>query len=130
MSYGKVWESKNAEYLAEATERLHELFPAGSEVTTVVTHVTRSGMGRTIKVLGNRRGPDGHMRITNVSGDVARVLGWQIDRQTGDVYVQGCGMDMCFHLVYSLARTLYGDWAMDLLPGTRDAGYSLTSRTI
>jgi hypothetical protein len=113
MSYRKVWESTNREYLAESTERLRVLFPVGSTVHTVIANVTSSGMGRTIKVLAI--GPDG---ISNVSHDVARVLGWRVDTDRAGVYVQGCGMDMAFHLVYTLARVLYDD------------GYALTQRHV
>lgn len=79
-------------------------------------------MGRSIAVLAYD-----HDRIKNVSHDVARVMGWRYDSDRGAVYVQGCGMDMAFHLVYSLARTLYSELEND---DTRDSGYWLSSRVI
>lgn len=112
MGYRKVYEPKNDEYNAEARERLTEMFPKGSKVHTVVKHVTSSGMGRTIAVLAINGD-----EIYDVSYSVARVLGWKIDDR-GGVYVQGCGTDMCFHLVYTLAQKLYND------------GYALTARGI
>lgn len=118
MAIRKVWEADNADYRAEAIERLRALFPQGSEVNTVVTHVARSGMSRSIEVLGIRNG-----RVVSASPDVARVLGWRLD-DSGRVHVGGCGMDMCFHLTYTLARTLYQS------DNSTDAGYLLTSRTL
>lgn len=123
MSYRKVWQSNNADYRAEATQRLRELFPPGSTVTTTVKHVTRSGMGRTIAVLAID--PDDKGTIRNVSRDVARVLDWREDSDRQGVYVEGCGMDMCFHLTYTLARVLHAtdeNW--------RNAGYSLESKMV
>jgi hypothetical protein len=38
---------------------------------------------------------------------VARATGEKIDQTNGGVKVGGCGMDMGFHLVYNLSRTLY-----------------------
>ena len=113
MPYRKVYESGNREHLAEATDRLRRLFPSGATVTVSVVNVTRSGMGRTIKVLAV-----GRYGITNVSADVARVVGWRIDTDRVGVYVEGCGMDMCFYLVYTLSRTLYDD------------GYALSHRSV
>lgn len=122
MTYRKVWEHKNDEYRQEALDRLRELFPVKSDVTTTIKNVTRSGMGRTIAVFAYDRK---RKLITNVSHDVARVLNWQYDNDRGGVYVTGCGMDMAFHLTYTLARVLYRDdenW--------RDAGYLLNQHTI
>lgn len=87
---------------AETIERLRKIFPKGSTVHTVVRHVSRSGMQRSITVLAQ----DGR-ELWNVSGQVARALGWRYDNHDG-VTVKGCGMDMTFHLVYSLSQTLYG----------------------
>jgi hypothetical protein len=121
MSYAKVWESKNAEYRAESLEYLRTWFPVGSTVTTTVKHVTDSGMGRTIAVLAS----DPTNGISNVSHHVARVLDWKYDNDRRGVYVQGCGMDMAFHLTYTLARVLYADQDSD-----GRAGYLLNNRNV
>lgn len=91
-----------------AFRRLRETFPRGAEVHTILTHVSTSGMSRHIAVLApDERGGI----IRNVSPDAARVLGWKFDRDayTAAVTVSGAGMDMGFHLVYSLSRALHGD---------------------
>ena len=134
MSRRKVWEHDNEEYRNESLARLRAYFPPGSEVTTVVRHVTQSGMSRVISVLAIRtHNPqsDGDVanwrdRIINVSRDVARVVGWAYDNDHGGVYVTGCGMDMAFHTVYTLASILYRDTADE----PARAGYLLDNRTI
>lgn len=134
MSRSKVYESRNAEYRAESADRLRELFPAGTEVRTMVKHVSRSGMARVIAVLAIQPGKGSDpARIVNVSHDVARVLDWSYDNDHGGVYVTGCGMDMCFHTVYTLARKLFS--ADDMTDDQRrrygtDTGYLLDSRPL
>lgn len=120
----KVYDADNAELREEAMARLRSLFPRPAiatdvtEVPTMVTHVSRSGMSRVIAVFAVREG-----KVSNVSYDVARVMGWQHDSEHRGVYIGGCGMDMAFHVVYSLSRMLYGD---DPTIGGPDAGYILT----
>ena len=98
--------SKTAEKQAQqdrALDILRETFPNGSVVCTALGHVSRSGMQRQFKVLhGNADGT-----VEDLSWAVARALGWSL----GDrgVKVNGAGMDMGFHLVYTLAHALYGD---------------------
>lgn len=122
MSRQKVWESAHAEYRQESAAHLRQLFPVGSVVTTTVKHVTRSGMGRVIAVLAYR---DSDQGIVNVSHHVARVLDWRYDNDWQGVYVQGCGMDMAFHLTYTLSRALYPD-----SDGGERSGYLLSNRNI
>lgn len=119
MSTHKVYEPNNVDYKNEAIDRLRELFPMHSEVRTIVKHVARSGMVRSIVVLAVDDG-----KIVDVTYNVARVVGWSI-HDTGGVWVNGCGMDMQFHVVYTLSRILY----QDAVP-TGDAGYMLTSRPL
>ena len=44
---------------------------------------------------------------SDMSWAVARLLGWSFDRRNDGVKVNGCGMDMGFHLVYSLSYVLF-----------------------
>lgn len=122
MSIHKVRESDNADYRQESADYLRRLFPVGSEVTTMIKHVTASGMGRVIAVLAYNaeRGA-----ILNVSRDVARVLGWRFDNIRMGVYVQGAGMDMAFHLTYTLSRALYAE-----ADGGERSGYLLHQHMI
>lgn len=75
---------------------------AGSTVYTTVKHVSRSGMTRTIAAyVVKGRG------VFDVSHLVAAATGMRFDRDRGGVIVGGAGMDMTFHLVYSLSRAMF-----------------------
>jgi hypothetical protein len=99
----------------QAIEELRAALPKGSTVYLVLRHVSASGMTRWID-------PIVFVGEPNVPGPrwygwrVAEALGWKYDREHNGVKVGGAGMDMGFHLVYELARVLYGD------------GYELTHR--
>jgi len=82
---------------------LKEWFPNGSVAHTTVVHVARSNLSRHIKVFAI----DGK-RILNVSGYVAEYLDYRFTKKDA-VFVSGCGMDMGFHLIYTLSQKLYGD---------------------
>lgn len=104
-----------------AITRLKKLFPIGTTVTTVLTSVSRSGMTRTIKVLAYDKECQ---EIRDVSYAVARVLDYKISDNHGGVIVKGIGMDMGFHLTYSLGHALYkGSRSKKLHNG--DPGYAL-----
>lgn len=93
--------TKNSDRI-EAQEILRKLCPPGTKLYTTVRHVARSGMSRTLDVYAI---VDGAPR--RLSGYVCTATGL---RRKGDhVYVGGCGMDMGFHVVYELSRTLYPD---------------------
>lgn len=90
---------------AEAINQLREILNPGDTVHTVLRHVSSSGMTRHISVVIVRDGEP-----VDISWSVARAMGWTLaeTRSTNrGVKVGGCGMDMGFHLVYSLSRTLY-----------------------
>lgn len=95
-----------------AVARLREIFPRGATVSTLVRHVSQSGMTRVISVLANgEQGPE------DVSFLVARAVGRRLDKR-GGVVCRGVGMDMGFDLAYSLAGVLYGE------------GYALSHRWV
>lgn len=99
MSEQKV---SRADEQEKAREQLRQMFPPGTTVSTVLRHVTSSGMSRSISVIhADTAGPD------DVSWLVARAMGEKIDPKHGGIKRGGCGMDMGFDLVYSLSRTLY-----------------------
>lgn len=91
----------------EAVEHLRELFDGLPKKTayTVTRKVSASGMTRRISVFVVDS--DGDLR--DISYYVGAVLGWSITDVMGHrtVRVDGCGMDMGFHLVYSLSYALY-----------------------
>jgi len=84
-------------------KHLRKMLKPGATVYTILKHRSRSGMMRVIDVVVQRRGgPE------SISGYAAEALDWRLDKR-GEVRVEGCGMDMGWHLVYVLASTLYPD---------------------
>lgn len=74
-------------------------------VYTVLRHTASSGMFRVIDVLqvGKKE------LIYNLGWSIAVILELPYDRNKNGVKVEGCGMDMGFHLIYSLSSVLFGD---------------------
>ena len=95
---------------AEAIERMRRWLQPGATLYCVMRHVSRSGMTRIIDLLTIQDGD-----IVRIGYDAALVLGWPYDYRRGGVRVSGCGMDMGFHLVHSLAYALFGAGAGDVL---------------
>lgn len=93
---------KQADEKRRAMEYLHEHLLPGDTVYTILRHVSRSGMSRSISVL-----MIDHGRIVDISPDIALVCGFRLDNCHGGAKVGGCGMDMGFHLVYSLSHALF-----------------------
>lgn len=94
---------------------LHDLLPPGTTVYTILRHVSKSSMSRDISLVILT--PDGPRDITALA---AEAMGAWLSKNCPDaaIRVGGCGMDMGYHLVYSLARTLYPDGHM--CTGDRD----------
>lgn len=88
----------------EARLKLLEIIHPGDKIYTVLRHVSRSGMSRDISVVVF----DGERKMT-LDWDISRLLDYPLAKGSG-VKVSGCGMDMGFHLVYSLGRVLFKDW--------------------
>ena len=71
---------------------------------TNLKHVSSSGMSRDMKVLTVSNG-----RIVDVTFYVGKLVGTLKERNGQRVIrVGGCGMDMGFHVVYSVSAVLYG----------------------
>lgn len=85
-------------------EDLQEYLKPGTEVYTILRHVSRSGMLRVIDLVTFASG-----RPSHCGWNAAKALGWAYHRGHNGVKMEGCGMDMGFHLVYSLARVLFPD---------------------
>ena len=89
---------------------LLELFNAQEipTVSTIIRYVSASGMSRDISLVSvNERG-----QIVNLAWHIDKVctVGALKERNGSRVIrVSGAGMDMGFHLVYSLSSVLYGD---------------------
>jgi len=96
----------------EARERLLEWLKPGDTVYTILRHVSASGMTRHISVVKPYvREGDGEIDFLHLDYNVARALGEREARNRlggrDGIKVGGCGMDMGFHLVYSLSRALW-----------------------
>ena len=88
--------------LQEIIEHLRKEIPEGTTVYTAVSSVARSGMSRRIKAYTVQDGA-----IVNHNWHIAKALDEPLN--SDGIKVNGCGMDMCFDLVYRLSRVLYGD---------------------
>ena len=94
-----------ADAIAELKKTVHE----GDTLYTVLRHVSRSGMMRHIDVFQVVNDPQYGITFYWLSRLTAKALTWGMDSREEYVRVDGCGMDMGFHLVYSLGYALFGD---------------------
>lgn len=88
--------------VAEARESILRFLKPGSNVYTIVRHVSRSGMQREISLYAISK--DG--RPQWLDGWASKLLDYRLGKNEGLV-VGGCGMDMAFHLVYNLGSVLW-----------------------
>ena len=92
-------------YEAQTLESLRNILKKGDTVYSVLRSVSRSGMSRKIDfyAIGDDKRPiwlTGYMAALRGRDSGGGGL-------NGGMRVDGCGMDMGFHEVYSLARTLW-----------------------
>jgi hypothetical protein len=87
----------------EARVALRALLRPGDTISTILRHCSRSGMYRSISLVVVSKGEQ-----LPIDRYASTLLGEKIDRH-GGIGVGGCGMDMGFHLVYSLSRALFPD---------------------
>ncbi len=98
----KTSKIEKAENRKNAIEYLRTILTPGTTVYTLCLSVSSSGMSRKISCYVVNNG-----RIQNISGYVGNAIDYNRDYKTGALKVSGCGMDMGFHVVYSLGRALY-----------------------
>ena len=91
------------EEIAEAIESVKKWAPPGTVVYTRLNHVSRSGMSRSITPLIIRDNEPFYLAWTTA------VLFGQVRDKYDGLKIGGCGMDMGFHLVYTLSRIVYDD---------------------
>ena len=91
-----------------AIEELRTMLPPGSTVTTVLRHVSKSGMSRDIDCfkLGHF-GEDHHAWLSRLIGKATG--GHMLRNKQNALRISGCGMDMGFAIVYELSYALYRD---------------------
>jgi hypothetical protein len=117
----------------EAIETLRGMLKPGDTVYTILRHVSRSGMSRSISLVIVS---DDDPRPFEISYLAARAMGDKIDQERGGIKISGAGMDMGFALVYNLGRTLWpegfdteeGYWRNEPLDHDPDGGYALKQR--
>lgn len=90
----------------EAIAELRKMLKPGDTVHCVLRHVSRSGMTRGIDFYIVRKGELVWItsRVGHAIGTPQSLKDWQGSR---GLRVSGCGMDMGFHVVYSLGCALF-----------------------
>jgi hypothetical protein len=91
----------------EAIERLRQWIKPGDTLYTILRHVSRTGMFRRVSVK-KIECIDGRTSVLHLDYNVARAIGASTSKIDDGVPVGGCGMDMGFHIVYSLGWALFG----------------------
>lgn len=94
----KMQQSERDDAIAE----LRATLKPGTTVYTLLRNVSRSGMSRDIDVYVME---DNQPR--RITWTVAKAADMTYNRKAEAIRVGGCGMDMGFHVVYNLSRSLY-----------------------
>jgi hypothetical protein len=92
---------------AEAVKRLREEIKPGETLHTILRHVSKSGMSRSISIV-QLKCKRGKPQNYDWSYLVAKAIGENIDQTYDGIKIGGAGMDMGFELVYRLSMALYG----------------------
>jgi len=87
----------------EAIEYIKKHINKGDTLYTKIVKVSPSGMSRQITVLDIKDNTPSYW-----SYYVSKILGYTL-KDNGAIFVKGCGMDMGFHVIYSLSQTLFND---------------------
>jgi len=103
-----------------AIKHLKTMIKAGATVYTVCHHVSSSGMMRHISCYIAYKGA-----VVNISYYVAKAIDYKQNKDNGALVVGGCGMDMGFHVVYALSRTLFKRGFTSKGVKHKDGGYAL-----
>ena len=115
--------------LSKSTERelskerlLEEYLTDTRTVYTVLRSVSASGMTRHISLVVAGLNHEGKPALFDITYHAAKVLGDKLSERNGyrAIKVNGCGMDMGYHLVHNLSSVLFA--------GQDRAGYELSHR--
>ena len=98
MGSGAKGKAARAEY---CKAELRALLTPGDKVYCILRSVSSSGMSRAISLYVKSAGD-----MRNIDSLSADALGYKLAKKEG-LLVSGCGMDMGFHLVYSLGCALW-----------------------
>jgi hypothetical protein len=100
--FEQLTNAKGAElYRAQQCADLRKILKAGQTVYTSCEQVSASGMSRRISLYIVVKGD-----IVNITRRASIITGFGLSKN-GGLIVQGCGMDMGFHAVYTLGRNLW-----------------------
>ena len=83
-----------------AKSELLNILKPGDTVYCLLRHVSRSGMSREISFFTEG--------MLNLDWRIADLLDYRRGKHSG-LYVEGCGMDMGFAVVYDVSRALFPD---------------------
>ena len=103
-----------------ASERLLKgYFKETRTVYTILRSVSSSGMTRHISLVVAGLDSEGKADLYDITFLAAQAMGEKLQERNGHrtIKVNGCGMDMGFHLVYNLSSVLYH--------GEERAGYKI-----
>ena len=96
---------------AEAIAMLRKMgVKPGAQLFTALKSVSRSGMQRTVSVyliVKHKSHGKTEADIMEISGLVARAIGYRRDDQRGGVIVGGCGTDVGLLVAYNLGRAMF-----------------------
>jgi len=93
---------EKSEQQKKAIAFLRKALKPGKTVYTIVRKVSSSGMSRQISTFITQKNS-----TIDITWYVAHALDYRRDPNNGALKVNGCGMDMGFHVVYNLGRKLY-----------------------
>jgi len=115
-------QQKKLDYDYAKEQLLTHYVNEGDTIYTVLRSVAPSGMSRTMSLKVAKNG-----KIQDLTYYASVVLDYPLVEVNGSraLRVGGAGMDMGFHVVYSLARVLFRD-KYEGQPEAVDAGYSLS----
>lgn len=85
-------------------ETLKKWVKPGGTLYTILRHRAASGMSRVLDLYVIVDGEP-----LRLSWSASKVLGWTYNRNHEGILVRGCGLDVGYHLVYSLGRLLFAD---------------------
>jgi hypothetical protein len=95
---------ENEKEKEKAIADLRQWIQEGGTVYTILRHCSRSGLSRSISLFVIKDN-----QPIELDYWAAKAIDYKIDRKNGGLIVTGTGMDMGFHLVYSLSYAMFGN---------------------
>lgn len=81
---------------------LRKMLKPGQTVYTIVRRVSASGMSRDISAYVIHKG-----ELRSIDSLAADAAGYNLSTKGAGITMHGCGMDMCFALVYAIGRATW-----------------------